>query len=800
MAKSPKDSNTKKKELTDFSVMFYLSAVILIVFLVYSLSLTRGWIPFDESFFYNQEFLPFPLSINEIPEIIRNFVLNAHIISMNSFFSNLVTLRNDPLAWSILVFIFYFFRDNAFLYHCLLLFIHLLNTTLVWFIFLSTSKFLFSSSKTSPLSPHFLILIALLTTIWGVHSASSEAVLLTTNWNALLIYSFCFGFILYEILNITKKRFEVSKFEMIFIPLLFFLAMSIVEFGYTLPVILFFMIFAFSLKITDSTKDSLIISLKRTLPYFIGLALFVIYLLIKPGSSFINLFSTQKSIYLFLERNLWLTPQIFIHFLKLLFFPKTLSAYQSNLIHLSDELFSPYSVFCFIAYLSFLILPIVLFILFKKSKNRFLCPLVYCFYFAIFPFIHILAPTYCLGADRYCYFPSFLLIFFILNSLFSSKQKKSKLLIALLSCILLTLGTRTFIRIQDWRNPISFYNSAIKADKKFLYKGLKFLLLADFFDSQKMKSQMDDSIKQALSEFNIAMKDLKSLKEKHPTQLLTLRLYGLDYDSLLLKTAHGIAIIKKSYLKDSISDIVHFFEPYIEKRLDYSAPNEIAFYGDILLKNSEFEKIKYVYEYGYKRFPFVLDISLPLADFYLTHENNPDKSFQILQESYKYYPNKGMPMYKLLKYYEQKNDLGNQAEFAYLLGLRDHSIESYQHAAQMYLDLNKLANAKKALTKLILLNPNNPLTLLQLSRYMDLMGDRTRILDTLNKAYFLNKRTNTNEAFITKAILVSLINVNYRFGNLENAKKYLYELETMKDLSLDDIRQIKSVKERLEIK
>ena len=118
MAKSPKDSNTKKKELTDFSVMFYLSAVILIVFLVYSLSLTRGWIPFDESFFYNQEFLPFHLSINEIPEIIRNFVLNAHIISMNSFFSNLVTLRNDPLAWSILVFIFYFFRDNAFLYHC----------------------------------------------------------------------------------------------------------------------------------------------------------------------------------------------------------------------------------------------------------------------------------------------------------------------------------------------------------------------------------------------------------------------------------------------------------------------------------------------------------------------------------------------------------------------------------------------------------------------------------------------------------------------------------------------------------
>ena len=83
---------------------------------------------------------------------------------------------------------------------------------------------------------------------------------------------------------------------------------------------------------------------------------------------------------------------------------------------------------------------------------------------------------------------------------------------------------------------------------------------------------------------------------------------------------------------------------------------------------------------------------------------------------------------------------------------------------------------------------------------MDLVGNRTKILDILNKAYSINKISNTNEVFVTKAILVSLVNTNYRCGNLETAKKYLHELETIKDLSLEDIKQIKLVKEKLEVK
>ena len=801
MAKTSRSNKnqTKEKQPKDFLAVSYLSTVILIVFLVYSFSLNRTWQPFDERLFYNEDFLPIPQSFSEIFEIIKSFVLNSHIVSMNSFFSNYLMLRSDPIAWSILTFIFFFFKKNAFLYHFFQVFLHLINVAFLWLILYKLANFS-TNSKISASRNYDYFLISIFTGIWGLHSINTEAVLLVTNWNALLIYSFCFGFLLYEISKTTRNKFTVSIAETIFISLLFCFAMSIAEFGYTLPLILFFMTFALSLKMTSSIKDSLTVSLKRTFPYFIGLGLFVVYLLIKPASSLINLFTTQKSVYFFLERNLWLTPQIFVYFLKLIFFPKTLSTYQSNLIHLSNSLFSPYSIFCTTLYLVFLIAPFILFIMLKKSKNRFLYPLIYCFYFSLFPFLQILTPSYCLTADRYCYFPIFTLIFFILTILFHSKIKSSKLLLAFLSCVLLVLTARTLIRTQDWNNPISFYNSVLHTEKKPLYIGQKYLLLADFFDSQKMKPEMDDAIQKSLKEFNTALEELKRLKEKYPNQPITLKLYGLDYDSLLLKAAHGIAIIKKIYLKEPADSLVKFFKPYIDKRLDYSAPNEIALYGDILLKNEEIERAKYVYEFGYKKFPFVLDISLPLADFYLTYEKNPDKSLQILQQSYKYYPNKGMPMYKLLKYYEGKNDLENQAKFAYLLGLRDHSIESYQHAAQIYLDLNQLPNAKKTLDKLIQLNPNSPLTLLQMSRYMDLAGNRKNILEVLNKAYLLNKLSQTNKTFITKSILVSLINVNYRLGNSENATKYLSELEAIKDLSQDDIRQINSVKERLGIK
>lgn len=800
MAKTYKGKKEEGKEKsTDFTSIFFLLAVLFIVFLIYSFSLNRTWIPFDENLIYKEELMPIPTSFKEIFEIINLFVFNYHILSINSFFSNHVAIRSNPITFILIVFISFFFKKSAFLYHILQLSLHLINVALVYLILKKTAAILIKDRN-----KNFIYLAcSVCSLLWGLHSANTEAVLLVSNWTAILTYTFCFSFVLYEISGIDKEEQTTNLLRTATVTFLFCFVMLFTEYAYSLPFILFFIFLSISIIRSYSLNQAIKISFQKTLPYIAGVVLYILLTSLNPDSTLNSLLKTQtasSSFYGFFERSLWLSPQIFLNFFRLLLFPRTLSTFQSNLAYITDELINPFSIFCTVFYVAFLMLPLIMLLIYKSQKYSFISPLCYAFFFSLFPFLHIVSPTYCLIADRYCYFPSFILILCIFAILICLNEKRQKILFITLSISLLVITTRTFIRTLDWMNPISFYNSALKADKNPLYKAHKYLLLADFLDSHKMQPQMDSAVKNSLYEFNIALKNITSLKEKHPNQPVTLQLYGLDYDSLSLKAAHGIAIIKKSYEKESIDKVINFFEPYIEKRLDYSAPNEIAFYGDLLLKNGDLLKAKSVYEYSYKRFPFILDISLPLADFYFNYEKNEDKGFHILQQSYRYYPNKGMPMYKLLKYYEQKNDPINVAKFAYLLGLRDHSIESYQHAEQIYLDLNMLKDAKKTIDKLLLLNPNNSLTLLQLSRYLDLSGQRKDILEILNKAYYINKSSGNTESYISKAVLTSLINVNYQLGNIENTKRYLFELEQEKGLSPEDIKQINLVEERLKDK
>jgi hypothetical protein len=331
----------------------YLLGTISIVFFIYSFSLFRPWQPFDERLFYNEEFLPIPQSFDEVFKVINLFVLNSHIVSTNVFFSNHMLLRSDPLAWSILTFIFFLFKKNAFLYHLLQLFIHLTNSMLIFLI--SKKSVTILNKKT--LGNFNYLFISIFTLIWALHSTCTEAVLLATNWMILLTYTFCFCFILYEITKIERNDFRISLTSTTIISILFCLLMFFTEYAYTLPFILLFIIFSFTLKSSPPINKAIVISLKKSLPYFIGLLFYILLSLINQDSAFNHLNTT--SLYAFLERSFWLSPQIFMHFLKLFFFPKTLSTYQSNLIHLSDGLSSPYSIFCTSIYLIFLTLPVV---------------------------------------------------------------------------------------------------------------------------------------------------------------------------------------------------------------------------------------------------------------------------------------------------------------------------------------------------------------------------------------------------------------------------------------------------------
>ena len=86
------------------------------------------------------------------------------------------------------------------------------------------------------------------------------------------------------------------------------------------------------------------------------------------------------------------------------------------------------------------------------------------------------------------------------------------------------------------------------------------------------------------------------------------------------------------------------------------------------------------------------------------------------------------------------------------------------------------------------------------SRYYDLTGEKTRIIENLNKAYKLNKETANNmDPKITKSILVSLINVNSHFGNMDNARKYLNELEETKNLTQEEKLVVEEIKQKLKV-
>ena len=790
------------KEKSSGKILFFLSSL-LIVFLLYSISIFRGWQAFDERLFFNEEIFPVPANFHEINEVIKNFITNYHTESTNSFFSNFVSIRSNSLASELVVLVSFLLNKSPVLYHILQITIHLINTALVWLILKKTTS-LFLSTQTDKTIDIFTTLATLM---WSLHSANVEGILLVTNWDTLLTYTFCLVFFLYEITRIIKGEFTFSILRTVSFSCLFYFLILFTEYSYTLPLILFFVMFAFSLKKNLSVKKAFMFSLKFSLPYFIGLFAFIVYALSKPDSTINlqieNLALVKSSLnanssYIFLERNLWLVPQLFVHFLKLLFLPLTLSTYQSNLVKLSNVLIDPYSLFCTTIYLVFLILPIFAFI-FSKGFGKLILPLSLATYFAMFPFLHIITPTYCLSADRYCYFPSFVLIFSLyictINYL-NSKNLKKTIIIA--SCFLFLLTIRTTIRILDFNSTVTILKSSIKAEKYPLYKAQRMYIYANQILKLGRYTEADENLQESLKIVENEIKKIKRVRMKYKEQPITLKHYGLDFDSLLLKAAYLIALIKNDNYNAPPKETLAFYEPYITKYKEKAGPNQIAAFAEILTKDKQFEKANEILKYGLEKYPKSFVLLNDLVDLHLVHKKNLDETYKYLNFAYNFYPNSREFLRDFLKYYEEKGDLENQAKFLYLVGLRTHSPEAYFKAAQMYMDLNNLENTKNALTKLIWLTGENPATLLLSSRYFDLTGRRNKIPETLSKAYDLSRAQGQAQNIqITKSILASLINVSLFGGNIEAAKNYLKEFEQIKDLNVDDRRILMQLRENI---
>ena len=390
------------------------------------------------------------------------------------------------------------------------------------------------------------------------------------------------------------------------------------------------------------------------------------------------------------------------------------------------------------------------------------------------PFSQFFSPTYCLAADRYLYTPIFFIVFgisLLLNELSSGSKTVTKYsMICFLSIIVLLLSTRSYIRTNDWQDNISLIKSTVQTSCNDLYKGFRIKLLGE-----EIKKSNPDEAKKYLTKgqdyFYKALKHLK--KEKNMNEPLILKSYGLDNESLLLKTIHLISFNAFIDSGNSYKKYLNLFNQY-SRYLDHFDPRTLELYANLLIKNNEIDKAKKIFLYAYNRFPTSPFILLSLIRFEREIDKNLSSAKKYLTEGLKLYPYSQEILFETLRYYQLENNLAEYARYSYLYGLRAHSKFTYQEALTGFLMLEDLINAKKAIDKLLRLDPNDPKTLYLSSSYYIKKRSYNEALALLNRAYLLIKKENREE-LLAFNITNTIANLYLALGNTKEALHFANE-------------------------
>ncbi|OGI10041.1 MAG: hypothetical protein A3I68_02610 [Candidatus Melainabacteria bacterium RIFCSPLOWO2_02_FULL_35_15] len=699
-----------------------------IVLSIYTHSLNRPWIFYDEDAIYNETVSPISSSFLEAVEVIQTFGITNNLSSSNFLYSSNSVNRINLLGIPIRSLTGLFFGKNPFFYHLFNLILHILNTCFVFLIL-----------KTFFLNLTFItrLIIILLTLSWACHPAHVESVLLSTNANATLSY-LVFFILFYDFLKTRGKN--NSKLKPVILPFCFLLPMLMNEYIIALPVILFVYSFCENMK-SNSLQQSVKNTIKETYPYLTGFFIYLIYFLL--SSYKFSQASPFNSLILFFERIFWLSPQIFFHYIKLIFFPKILSIDQTSFVLFGESLFDPYAIFCFLFMFLWLLVPLILFL--KNKKTYWLLITSWLFFISIMPFSQFLSPTYCMAAERYLYTPIFFIVFGIALALsqefLNSKAVIKYLITGFLSLIILLLSVRSYIRTSDWKDNISLIKSTVETSCNDLYKGWRIKALSKEMRAHNLNKAKKYSIK-GQNYYYTALKHLK--KEKYTNEPLILKSYGLDNESLLIKTIHLISYNTFTDPEDDYRKYLKLFNRY-EKYLDRFDPKTLEVYANLLIKNGEIDRSKKIFLYAYERFPTSPFILLSLIRFEREIDKNLNRAKKYLTEGLKLYPYSREILFETLRYYQLENNLAEYARHSYLYGLRAHSKFTYHEALTGFLTLGDLTNAKKTTDKLLKLDPNDPKTLYLSGSYYIKKQDYNQALALLNQAYSIIRQSGSDE-------------------------------------------------------
>ena len=625
-----------------------ITLLALIVFVFFAHTLNYSWKFFDEDIIYAQIIWPIPNSLSELIEIIKSFGLNQLFESSNSIYSNISIMRGTPLNNFIWLITLYLFKDSAFCFHLFMLILHIANAILCFLIL--------SNINIKNQTLNFI-----LTLIWALHPANIESILFATNFGALITYFISlFIFFLY----VSNKKHPIIVF------LLYLFTVFFSEHAITLSFILFFYLLL-------TQKQNIKELLKNISPLLIVLLIYVTF-------SFLNhviKIPVKEDISTALERIVWLSPQIFIHFTKLVFFPINLSIDQTALVKISHSLFDPYFIFCFIVLFLFILASF-----FSRIKFLFLP-----FLLALLPFLHIISPMYNLASERYLYFPLFFLILGF-SRLLSEKVNSKTPSIILLSLILILFGARSYVRTLDWKNSKTLLTSAINSAPNNLYKGLRELMLAT--SEKELEKNLDTNEinrlnNKSISHLKMALNEFKKEKDKNQNKYpKVLKYYGLDPITLEAKTAFLIGL-EELQINDNPQKAYEIFSPYY-KSLAVVDTLILNFYYKVLFKTQRFDEAEQLL----KRYLFEENKISPIAfvalsDLYEFKYNNLVKTEEYLLKSFKYFPYDTFTLFGLKRLYKIKNEYKKYADFSHLYGLRTHDLNSLNEAKTICMILNK---------------------------------------------------------------------------------------------------------------
>lgn len=742
----------KKKNLSLLICFFF----VVVLFLP---TLNRPWLIYDERIIYDSFYFPLTASFGDIFEIINKIGLNFNVLSSNSIYSSNYIIRTSPFGFLFCSIAGFIFKKNAFLFHLLNLTLHLINTGLFYFILRTISK---KINQMSGFTNEFLIV--LLTSIWAVHPIMTESVLLTTNFGATLSYCFFFSFLLDFLVNKHKNN---SLLRRTIIPLIFLIPMLTNEYIVTLPLVFFIVSFYDTYK-NNSFQKAMKKSSEETIPYFIGLFAYMIFFLFL--SSHRVIYSTlENQLIVLIERIFWLAPQIFFHLLKLVFYPKTLSIDQSLFVTVGKTLFSPYSVFCILFFFIFLFVPLIFFLTKRKFSNLFL--ISWSFFFALLPFLHIITPSYLLAAERYLYCPLALMIFGLSIILFKeTNQKLTVITRTILSFVLVFCLIRSYVRTLDWKNNFTFINSTFKITKDPLLKSTKLFMLAEAVNLYG-PSQAERANRYFLSTIDLlneAKKETLKLKSKHQKNLpLVIKSYGLDYDSILAKIAFLEVTTRCLKLNENYHVGLDILKPYMKspQKLD---PRIFEYYTSWLILDKKIEEAKKILLKTNSIYSHISSILMPLYDIAMKYDNDKISAEKYLTDALKFYPLDISILGKAILFYQGQKNNFLAAEYAYLYGLITNSKIAYRQSLSNYTDAGSFRNAKKAIKKLIKIDPKDPESLYFISEYYHKTNDKQKALSILTDAYSISLQSGTNKK-LTFDIGHTLAKLYHLLGNNEQA-------------------------------